>query len=239
MSDPECCESEKLEKAVVALDAESKKNGEYGDVLVETEDAVEVCRPCTCRIPCVRSGPGRARRISIGPGTAGGTAVGAGDAGEAGPACVAAVPVLGKVTSESMDDSEAREMELAVFNRLNPGSLLGSAKSRASGAVKAASVRDAIASHDARPASSLTTKSENSAKTGRIVRTRLRSRGGRRVQGSPSTTPAIASKRGLQNKSMKPTWPFACALASTGSDVMTVIGSPYPASMLAWTAHSA
>lgn len=45
VSEPEGCDNENVEKLVVPLDTESKKEGERGEAFVETEDVLEAWRP--------------------------------------------------------------------------------------------------------------------------------------------------------------------------------------------------
>ena len=141
---PECCDAENAEKLVVApLEAESKKEGESGDALVE--DVLDAWRPCTDRGPCARSGPGRARRMSIGTADAR-----TGELGMVGGAVAAESGVLGvDFAGPSVDDedsAEASEIDSAVTPRRNLG-FNGNAKSKASGCENASSVREAKASH--------------------------------------------------------------------------------------------
>lgn len=158
VSEPECCDAEKAEKVFVALDAESKKEGERGDALVE--DVLDAWRPCTDRGPCARSGPGRARRMSIGTADAR-----TGELGMVGGAVATESGVLGVDFSgpsvDVEDFPEASEIDSVLIPRRNLG-FNGNAKSKASGCENASSVREAKASHACRPASSLSTKSPNS-----------------------------------------------------------------------------
>lgn len=143
VSEPECCDAENAEKLVVALEAESKNEGERGDALVE--DVLDAWRPWTDRGPGARSGPGRARRMSIGTADAR-----TGELGMVGGAVAAESGVLGvEVAGPSVDDGdfpEASEIDSAVIPRRNFG-FNGNAKSNASGCENASSVREAKASH--------------------------------------------------------------------------------------------
>lgn len=133
VSAPGC---ERLEKVVVALDAESKKEGERGEMLIDVTEVLETCRPCAGRGACVRSGTGRALRLSTAPGMGrallSAPAVDVGDALPVDSTLAPADSAVDRVSAVSDDPSDICDAESTVLTRRN-GGLTGRAKSIASG----------------------------------------------------------------------------------------------------------